>query len=327
MHQSHKQANRQTMKRKDIVINARYVNIEGDEYIPLRYLNERELLVKFPATEQYQVVGLAYTEQQRVLDWSKPRVCGVGYCTGTASMPDRHNIKDLSYTLWRGMLQRCYDESNAAYKDVTVCEEWHNYRNFQSWFKKNYYKGCSIDKDLFSPADRKFYSPDTCCFLPKQINSHLTHLTSEDILHPVLTEALEKRAMAIALLLMRYEGRFTPRAEERLWKFCEACGRPRQHIDIISRQEETIRGLKEEIKEYKRRERLFNRIYSEYGLHQSIDGYISYDNEIYKINGLRDFLNLYKKVFGKQVDISEKASEKKERLKPGRKPKSGNHQT
>ena len=42
------------------------------------------------------------------------------------------------YSIWAGMLTRCYNSKNPNYKrygarGITVCEEWKNYLTFESW--------------------------------------------------------------------------------------------------------------------------------------------------------------------------------------------------
>ena len=82
------------------------------------------------------------------------------------------------YETWSGMLERCYNPKYHAkeksYKDCTVCEEWHNFQNFAKWYDENYYevKGeqMDLDKDILVKGN-KVYSPETCIFVPKLINS------------------------------------------------------------------------------------------------------------------------------------------------------------
>lgn len=82
-----------------------------------------------------------------------------------------------SYTKWKSMLQRCYDDKlhvkRPRYKDCAVCEEWHNYQNFAKWFEDNYYEipgeTMCLDKDILIKGN-KMYSPDTCVFVPNNIN-------------------------------------------------------------------------------------------------------------------------------------------------------------
>lgn len=83
-----------------------------------------------------------------------------------------------SYRKWIKMMGRCYNEKTLerqpTYKDVDVCEEWFTYDNFKKWYDENYYeipnKKMCLDKDLFSEDTKKIYSPNTCCFLPSELN-------------------------------------------------------------------------------------------------------------------------------------------------------------
>lgn len=71
------------------------------------------------------------------------------------------------------MLARCYSgytlKSNPAYAGCAVCEEWLTFSKFKDWFEKNYRIGTQLDKDIIVPGN-KVYSPDTCCFVPQEIN-------------------------------------------------------------------------------------------------------------------------------------------------------------
>jgi hypothetical protein len=79
------------------------------------------------------------------------------------------------------MLQRCYSkkikEKNPTYKDVTCCDEWLFYPNFKEWYDENYYivddEVMCLDKDILNKGN-KLYSPNTCVFVPKSINSLFT---------------------------------------------------------------------------------------------------------------------------------------------------------
>ena len=105
----------------------------------------------------------------------KKSVHSVGFL-GVGSYKTSINGKHVkSYTTWRSMLARCYDviQSTATYKDVTVCEEWHNFQNFAKWFEENYTEGFELDKDIICPSC-KVYSPSTCCFVPQEVNKLFT---------------------------------------------------------------------------------------------------------------------------------------------------------
>ena len=83
-------------------------------------------------------------------------------------------LKTKARSYWRAMLQRCYDkkflEKHPTYQECYVCEEWLTFSNFLKWFEKKYKEGYELDKDLLSGKDNKAYSPQTCCFLPHELN-------------------------------------------------------------------------------------------------------------------------------------------------------------
>lgn len=85
-----------------------------------------------------------------------------------------------SYLVWISMLGRCYSEkyqeNHLTYKDIKVCDEWLSFSKFKEWFDANYpyhieEQGISLnlDKDILS-GESKIYSPETCVFIPKNIN-------------------------------------------------------------------------------------------------------------------------------------------------------------
>ena len=89
-----------------------------------------------------------------------------------------HNddITTQAYNCWSRMISRCHDtkyqDRCETYKDCSVCKEWYLFSNFFSWFKQNYKQGCELDKDILVKGN-KVYSPDTCCFVPQEINKIL----------------------------------------------------------------------------------------------------------------------------------------------------------
>lgn len=100
-----------------------------------------------------------------------PSVLGHGY-TGESKIEHKSN----SY--WRGMLYRCYNKDyhnkKPSYENCTICEEWLNYSNFKKWYEENYYEveneQMDLDKDILV-KNNKIYSPETCIFVPKRINT------------------------------------------------------------------------------------------------------------------------------------------------------------
>lgn len=81
------------------------------------------------------------------------------------------------YRVWIGMLSRGYNshfkENNPTYTKCYVCEEWHTLSRFNEWFEdpvNGYQEGYDLDKDILVKGN-KVYSPETCCFVPHEINS------------------------------------------------------------------------------------------------------------------------------------------------------------
>ncbi len=81
-----------------------------------------------------------------------------------------------SYKVWSDILKRVYSKEyhtkKPTYKNISLCEEWHNFQNFAQWWEENYedyMTGWRIDKDIICP-DCRVYSPKTCAILPDEIN-------------------------------------------------------------------------------------------------------------------------------------------------------------
>lgn len=75
--------------------------------------------------------------------------------------------------LWNCILDRCYSErelkKHPAYVGCSVSEDWWLLSNFKKWYDEHYVHGWQIDKDLLVKGN-KVYGPDTCCFVPLEIN-------------------------------------------------------------------------------------------------------------------------------------------------------------
>lgn len=85
------------------------------------------------------------------------------------------NEKDKVFIrIWNSMLIRCYGKVYKAQKPTyigcTVCTEWQTFSNFRKWCLQYYIDGYQLDKDILVKGN-KVYSPETCCFVPQEINS------------------------------------------------------------------------------------------------------------------------------------------------------------
>lgn len=81
------------------------------------------------------------------------------------------------------MLNRCCSgklhKRESTYINCKVCDEWLNFQNFSEWFKNNYYEvegqRMELDKDILNKGN-KIYSPNTCIFVPHNINNLFTKM-------------------------------------------------------------------------------------------------------------------------------------------------------
>lgn len=87
-----------------------------------------------------------------------------------------------AYKQWSAMLGRCYSNyvhsNQKTYQSCKTCDEWHKFSNFFEWYKLNSVDGYMLDKDILFKGN-KLYSPDTCCFVPNDINIIFSHKTKQ----------------------------------------------------------------------------------------------------------------------------------------------------
>ena len=83
------------------------------------------------------------------------------------------------YTLWRGMLERCYSESRApkipTYFGCGASENFKVFQFFARWCQSQigFKEGYHLDKDILFIGN-KLYSEDTCVFVPRAVNNLLS---------------------------------------------------------------------------------------------------------------------------------------------------------
>lgn len=94
-------------------------------------------------------------------------------------MPRERTTKrqDPTYVKWCRMMHRCYSgyEKDRYYRDCSVTDEWHEFRNFEKWFKVQIgsgIKGWHLDKDILLKGNT-VYSPETCAIVPPDVNYFL----------------------------------------------------------------------------------------------------------------------------------------------------------
>lgn len=151
-------------------VGDRFQNKHGDWYTFIRRIDKRTGIVKFDNTGTEVEVFINNMKNGNVKDHNKPSILGIGFIGRRRSLL---NIKSNSYKLWRNVIARCYDATiiykRPTYKDCCMCDEWHNFTKFEKWFDENYVDGYCLDKDILYKGNKE-YSPNTCCFVPNEIN-------------------------------------------------------------------------------------------------------------------------------------------------------------
>lgn len=126
---------------------------------------------------------------------------GVGICDIPFSTYSSDKVQ-RAYVLWSNIIARSCNDSvkykHKTYKDCSVCSEWLLFSNFLKWFNdptNGYKEGYAVDKDILIKGN-KIYSPETCCFVPREINSLLTKSNATRGVYPIGVSKRGKRFSA-----------------------------------------------------------------------------------------------------------------------------------
>ena len=151
----------------------------------LEYISSKKVLVKFVRTGNTKHAATGNIKKGNVCDRDAPNLYGVGF----TDIPSR--VDHRLYGIWNGMLSRCYydkyHEKYASYKGCEVIGEFKYLSKFIEWcsLQKGFdQEGFQLDKDILIKGN-KFYSSETCCFVPKDLNTLLTHRRKDKGLYPV----------------------------------------------------------------------------------------------------------------------------------------------
>ena len=160
-------------------INKKSINNFGSEIIIIKYINYDDVDVFFPEYNWTKThAKYDHFKKGTIKCPYEPRVYGVGYIGEGKYKARTNGKKSRCYKIWSGMIQRCYSEKfqykHQSYRGCVVCDEWLNFQKFAKWYYENYYENSNdvieLDKDILI-KDNKLYSPETCLFVPKRINS------------------------------------------------------------------------------------------------------------------------------------------------------------
>ena len=148
----------------------------GEKLTILKYRGNFRYLIKFEDNTEINGVRYDHIKNGEVKNPNTPIVYGIGYSSiGKYSQKEHRS----AYRKWQGMLERCYSEKyqikRPTYIGCSVSEDWFNFQVFANWFydeTNGYKEGYQLDKDILKKGN-KIYSPETCCFVPQEINTLL----------------------------------------------------------------------------------------------------------------------------------------------------------
>lgn len=88
----------------------------------------------------------------------------------------------IFFRTWAEMVRRCHSvrekERYPTYAECIVDERWRKFSAFRGWMIEQDWEGKQLDKDLLIKGN-KVYSPDTCLFVDKYVNTFLTEKKSK----------------------------------------------------------------------------------------------------------------------------------------------------
>ena len=211
-----------------------YTNSFGTQFIVVNYQNKNNVLIEFQDEYKYQKwIDMKSIIQGSVLNPYDKKLFGVAYYGFDRICKDNDDEHIHCYDIWYHMLRRCYDNSvqikHPSYKGCVVCDEWLNFSNFYQWYKQhiitlNNNERICLDKDILVKGN-KIYSPDTCCFVPNEINILFTKTDAKRGNYPI--------------------GVYY---KNRNHKFCAQCkiggGKPQKYLGLFNTAEEAFQAYK-----------------------------------------------------------------------------------
>lgn len=104
-------------------------------------------------------------------------VFGVGFSSDGPFIKTVNGERQPLFRKWEGMFARCYSTvkqlSHPAYRGCTVDPRFHDYQEFCSWAVQqpgHSLMDWELDKDVLAKGNL-VYGPDTCAFVPAEINT------------------------------------------------------------------------------------------------------------------------------------------------------------
>ena len=168
--------NNEVCKRRDELLGVDFNTNNGGKCFVIDYKGNKDVTVMFYNPMAVVKCRLDTLKKGVVKNPYVPTLFDSGY-TGVG----KYGYGGRAYHVWKGVIERSssstYKERFPSCKYVTVCDEWKDFQNFATWFyQQEFHKGkdekgrsYQLDKDVLLKGN-KVYSPDTCCFIPPELN-------------------------------------------------------------------------------------------------------------------------------------------------------------
>jgi len=161
----------------------------------VKYNSSNDIIVEFQDNYKSEVhCDYRNFIERSVKNPYHPVAYGVGMI-GNKYPAFKNNEYVREYSIWHGILQRCYDkttkEKQPTYLECVVADEWKLYENFYEWIhnQSNYNKWengerWTVDKDIIRKWN-KIYKPDLCSLVPERINTLFTRRQNDRGEYPI----------------------------------------------------------------------------------------------------------------------------------------------
>lgn len=193
---------------KDIFIEkAKAIHGDKYDYSKVQYINSyTPVTIICPVHGEFERLPMRHIEAKAgcpICQTRRPHEKNRYYKVG---LVDIEEFDEAIKKCWVRMIRRCYDKQSccSSYSKCKVCDDWLIFTNFASWYKEHYVEGWQLDKDILAKGE-KIYSPETCCFVPLEINSIFTSRVKD-----------ETKKLKAPLLAEKYKDRLEERVYKRL---------------------------------------------------------------------------------------------------------------
>ena len=180
----------------------------------IHYDSSVKVKVRFVESGFERLARLTDILKGEVRDNSVSTVFNFGICDIAGYV---NGVNTAEYVYWVCMLERCYEKSGrsgASYLDCTVSQKFRRLSDFSRWcenqtgFKNVDDKGRKyhLDKDILVKGN-KIYPPETCCFVPQEVNKLLLKRDRSRGAYPVGVH-YNKAAKKYQARLKKCDGRY-----------------------------------------------------------------------------------------------------------------------